>query len=191
MIYCVSESSRKRAKFPHELAVVNLLVFNLLLLIGLLAGGFVPADSPMADYRWAGVLVPWAIALGIIAYGYARARAMTDRAPWFVAAHWRLANDRHRILLGAYLGGALLIGLGRLLSLAYDDPRMQDLVFLALERVAIAPVLIVLMILVVLESGSLYQAGRGEVPDGLVARFPPPPDLQQAVSPDNGTRHGS
>jgi hypothetical protein len=53
---------------------------------------------------------------------------------------------------------------------------MQDLMFIALQRVAIAPLLIALMALIMLESGSLSQAGRGEVPDGLVDRFPPPAD---------------
>jgi hypothetical protein len=55
--------------------------------------------------------------------------------------------------------------------------------FVALERVAIAPVLIALMALIMLESGALYQAGRGEVPDGLARRFPPPADLQQIAEP--------
>ena len=32
-------------------------------------------------------------------------------------------------------------------------------------------------LLIMLESGALYQAGRGEVPDGLAKRFPPPADL--------------
>jgi len=177
MFYRVSESSRRQARLPHELAVVNLLLFNLLLLIALLAGSFLPSDSPLADYRWAGILLPWLMALAMIAYGFVRGRALAHRGPWFVAAHWRLANARYKALLGTYLAGAALIGLGRLASMGYADPRMQDLMFVALERVAVAPLLIVLMVLVVLESGSLYQAGRGEVPDGLVGRFPPPPGL--------------
>jgi hypothetical protein len=34
------------------------------------------------------------------------------------------------------------------------------------------------MVIVMLESGALYQAGRGEVPDGLARAFPPPSDLE-------------
>jgi hypothetical protein len=33
-----------------------------------------------------------------------------------------------------------------------------------------------------LESGSLYQARRGEVPGGVIERFPPPGDLPGAES---------
>ncbi len=54
------------------------------------------------------------------------------------------------------------------------------MMFIALQRVAIAPMLIALMVLVMLASGAIYQAQRGEVPDRLVQRFPPPPDLTGA-----------
>lgn len=177
MLYPVAESIRQRAKTPHELAVVNLLACNLTLLIALLAGSFLPPGSALADYRLAGILVPWLLSLAIIGYSIARARQAARREHWLVAAHWRLTVARYRILLIAYLGGAALIGLGWLLSSAYSDPRMQGLLFLALERVAVAPLLVVLMVLVVLESSGLYQAMRGEVPNRIVAQFPPPPDL--------------
>jgi hypothetical protein len=95
-----------------------------------------------------------------------------------VAAHWRLAAGRYKILLIAYLVGAGLIGLGWLLAHTQEKPAMQDMMFIALQRVAIAPMLITLMVIIMLESGSIYQAQRGEVPNGLVKRFPPPPDLQ-------------
>jgi hypothetical protein len=84
------------------------------------------------------------------------------------------------VLLIAYAVGAGLIGIGWLVSTAQKDPGMQELMFVALQRVAIAPLLIALMVLIMLESGSLYQAGRGEVPDGLTKRFPPPADLPRS-----------
>ncbi len=54
------------------------------------------------------------------------------------------------------------------------------MMFIALQRVAIAPMLIALMVLIMLASGAIYQAQCGEVPDRLVQRFPPPPDLTDA-----------
>jgi hypothetical protein len=56
------------------------------------------------------------------------------------------------------------------------------LLLIALQRVAIAPILISLMVLIMLESGSIYQAGRGEVPNRLVERLPPPVDLARSES---------
>ncbi|MEA3275540.1 MAG: hypothetical protein U9Q81_09695 [Pseudomonadota bacterium] len=180
MLFQVDEAQRRKAKSPHELAMVNLLLFNLPMLIALLAGSFVQKDSPLADYKVIGVLVPLFISLGVVAFTFMKARKTASTEPWFVASHWKLATGRYKILLIAYLVGAVLIGLGWLLSQAQSDPRMQELMFIALQRVAIAPILISLMVLIMLESGSLYQAGRGEVPDALTKRFPPPPDLVRA-----------
>ena len=80
-----------------------------------------------------------------------------------------------RILMIAYLVGAALVGLGWLLSLS--NPKLQELMFVALVRVAVAPMLISVMVLAVLESSALAQAGNGEVPDGVVKRMPRPADL--------------
>lgn len=180
MIFQVDQAARRRAKSPHELAMVNLLLVNLPMLIVLLAGSFLPQGSPLADYKLAGVLLPLAISLGIVAFTFVRSRVAGD---WFVAAHWRIAGGRYKLLLVAYAVGALLIGLGWLLSQGHQDPRMQALMFVALQRVAIAPLLIFLMVLLMLESGSLGQAGRGEVPERAAERFPPPPDLPAAPAP--------
>ena len=188
MFFPVDEAIRRRAKFPHELAMVNLLLVNLPMLIALLAGSFLQQGSALARYKLLGPLMPLAISLAVIAYTFARSKG-TATGSWFVAAHWRLATDRYKILLIAYLVGAALIGSGWLLAQVQTDPRMEELMFIALQRVAIAPVLIALMVLVMLESGSIGQAGRGEVPGGLIERFPPPAGLHGSSSelPDERT----
>jgi hypothetical protein len=180
MFFPIPEPVRRQAKSPHELGMINLLLFNLLMLIALLGGSFVEKDSTLAPYRLLGVAVPLGISLAIIAYSLLRARRTRRDGPWFLAAHWRLAVARYRILLIAYLAGTGLIGLGWLLAHTQKLPGMQDMMFIALQRVAIAPMLITLMVLIMLESGALYAAQRGEVPDGLVSAFPPPADLAGA-----------
>lgn len=177
MFFQVPDADRRLARSPHELAMSNLLIFNLLALIALLGGSFLQGDSPLAPYRWLGVALPLGLSLAIAAYTLVRARRAAEAEHWFVAAHWRLAVRRYRVLSLVYLGGAGLIGLGWLLAHTQDKPGMQDMMFIALQRVAIAPLLIALMIIVMLESGALYQAERGEVPDWLARDFPPPADL--------------
>lgn len=177
MFFAIDTATRRKAKSPHELAMINLLLINLLMLIALLAGSFLQKGSTLADYKLVGVLVPLFVSLAIIAYAFYKAGNTAANGHWFVAAHWRLSTGRYKILLIAYAVGAGLIGIGWLLSTAQKSPGMQELMFVALQRVAIAPILISLMALIMLESGSLYQAGRGEVPDGLIKRFPPPADL--------------
>lgn len=169
--------------------MVNLLLFNLSMLAALLAGSFLQKGSAFSEYRLLGVLVPLAASLGIVAYTFVNARKLAQTGPWFVAAHWRIATGRYKILVISYVVGAALIGLGWLLSQSQTDPRMEELMFVALQRVAIAPILISLMALIMLESGSLSQAGRGEVPDGAAERFPPPADLPAAeTSPESGDK---
>jgi hypothetical protein len=175
MVVDIDEGLRRRAKTPHELAMVNLLLFNLLLCAGLLASTLAQKGSVISHYRDIAIAVPLGLSLLLIGYSFLRARRAGGGDPWFVAAHWRLATRRYRILLIAYLVGAALIGLGWLLSLS--NPRLQEFMFLAFIRVAVAPMLITVMVIAVLESGSIYQAMRGEVPDALAQRFPPPADL--------------
>lgn len=180
MFFPVASASRRQAKSVHELAMLNLLLVNLLMLIALLAGSFLQQGSPLADYKLVGVLVPLGVSLGIVAFTFAKADKLVAQRHWFAAAHWRLATVRYQILLIAYAVGAGLIGMGWLLSTTQKTHGMQELMFVALQRVAIAPLLIVLMVLIMLESGALYQAGRGEVPDSLMKKFPPPADWQGA-----------
>lgn len=187
MFFHVDDPIRRQAKSPHELAMINLVLFNLLMLIALLGGSFIQRDSALADYRLAGVLAPLLLSMTVIVYTFVRAGKTKAGDHWFVAAHWQLTGGRYKILLIAYVVVAALIGLGWLLAQGNSDPRMASLMFVALQRVAIAPMLIILMVLIMLESGALYQAGRGEVPNGVVTRFPPPADLEgseQVLSTD-------
>jgi hypothetical protein len=59
----------------------------------------------------------------------------------------------------------------------------QDMGAAIWARIGVVPLLLTVMALIMLESGALYQAGRGEVPDGLVQRFPPPADLPGYADP--------
>lgn len=180
MVYGIEEQERRRARTPHELAMVNLLLFNLLLCVGLLASTLAQKGSVISDHRTLVMAAPLGLSLLVIAFSFLRARWAALGDPWFVAVHWRLATRRYRILLVAYALGAALVGLGWLLSLS--NPKLQEFLFLAFIRVAVAPLLIGVMVTAVLESSALYQANRGEVPDALARRFPPPADLASAAT---------
>jgi hypothetical protein len=201
MFYPVPESERRRARSPHELAMINLLLFNLLIGIALLAGSMAQPDSLIGIYKWVAVAVPLAISLLVILYTWIRSLRAADRSPWFVAAHWRLAASRYRLLLVAYLVCAAILALalvGRDQSAAIEaqvkdlPPAMQEMERRKLgsqhmgeavwARIAVVPLLLAVMVTIMLESGSIYQAQRGEVPDRLVDAFPPPPGLDGAAT---------
>ncbi len=167
--------TRRQGRAPHELAMVNLLVFNLLFCMAVLAGSMAQKGSALEHYKAWTIAIPLALSLAVIAYSFWRAAQAKAEGLWFSAAHWSLAVGRYRILMIAYLVGAALVGLGWLLSLS--NPKLQELMFVALVRVAVAPMLISVMVLAVLESSALAQAGNGEVPAAVIKRMPPPAGL--------------
>ncbi|MET0069606.1 MAG: hypothetical protein ABW096_06165 [Candidatus Thiodiazotropha sp.] len=177
MIFDVDESIRKRAKTPHELSMVNLVACHLIA---------APA-SIVLDIGFMGFLIPLLLSLSVIAFIWYRSGVETSTEAWFVTAHWRLSANRTRILLVGYAISAVILGMA---VLATSGSSKGEIMMVAISRVAVVPTLITVMICFVLESGSIYQAGRGEVPESIVKRMPPPdnlPVLQQAAgqNPDN------
>lgn len=164
MLFEIDEATSKRAKTPHELSMLNLVAFHLLA---------APA-SIVLNIGLSGFLVPLALSLTFIAFLWYQALRGKRTAPWFVQVHWRLAANRTKILMVGYLITASILGFAFLVTAGSSK---SGIMMVALSRVAAVPVLITVMVCFVLESSSIYQAGRGEVPDGLAKRFPPPQDL--------------
>ncbi|MEJ2395979.1 MAG: hypothetical protein P8Z77_14700, partial [Candidatus Thiodiazotropha sp.] len=165
-------------KTPHELSMMNLVACHLIA---------APA-SIVLDVGLLGFLIPLALSLSVIAFIWYRATVGAKNDPWFVAAHWRLSANRTRILLIGYTISAVILGIAMMATAGSDK---ASLMMIAISRVAVVPTLVTVMVCFVLESGSIYQAGRGEVPDGIVRRMPPPEDLvvvevADAVASGNG-----
>jgi len=164
MLFEVDELLRKRAKSPHELSMMNLVACHLIA---------APA-SIVLDVGMLGFLIPLTLSLSVIAVIWLRAGSAKKHASWFVAAHWRLSANRTRILLLGYAISAVILGLA---FMATAGSSKGHIMMVAISRVAVVPALITVMVCFVLESGSIYQAGRGEVPDGIVRLMPPPEEL--------------
>ncbi len=196
MFFAVDETTRRKAKTPHELAMVNLIVFNLLIGVALLAGSMAEPDSMIGRYKWLAVSIPLALSLLLIGITWIRSRRPNGTIGWFAATHWRLAASRYRLILIAYLVCAALLSIALIgrqdeveiaAQLRTLPPAMQEMERHKLEsqdmasavwaRIGVVPLLLAVMVTIMLESGALYQAGRGELPDALVARFPPPAGL--------------
>lgn len=164
MQFDVDEAIRKRAKTPHELSMLNLVGCHLIA---------APA-SIVLDVGLMGFLIPLALSLLVISFIWYKAGQTRQQGPWFVAAHWRLSANRTRILMVGYTISAVILGMA---MMATSGSSKGEIMMVAISRVAVVPTLLTVMICFVLESGSIYQAGRGEVPDGIVKRMPPPDDL--------------
>jgi hypothetical protein len=202
MFFAIDDEQKRRGKSPHELAMINLLLFNLLAAVALLAGSMAEPDSLIAAYKWLGVALPMALSLRVILFTWWRAASARGSGHWFVAAHWQLSARRYRVLLAAYAISAAVVSLAFVggggqaeleRRIADLPPAMQEMERHKLEsqdmgsaiwaRIGVVPLLLTVMALIMLESGALYQAGRGEVPDGVIARFPPPADLPSSTQP--------
>lgn len=149
-----AKPEQERAKAPHEVFMFNLIAFHLLL---------TPAVIALGIGAWA-LLLPPAFSLLVIGYIYLRARRTAKDEPPLVAGHWWVAWRRCRLLLLAYGATAVLLLGAWGLAHSYQDPSMQGIMFTVLTRVAVMPTVVMVFVLAVMESGALYQAGRGEVP---------------------------
>jgi len=178
MLFNVDEKIRRRGRAPHELSMINLMFFNLLLGAGTVVLLLTQAEFLHRIGNWSFAL-PLLASLSVIAFIHLKAQRAVEHEPWFVAAHWRLAMRRSRLLLIAYAVTGLIVAGGFLIA-SGADKNMQDIVITIASRIGAIPTLLTVMVSFVLESGSIYQAGRGEVPDGLVKRFPPPEDVEPA-----------
>ncbi len=85
---------------------------------------------------------------------------------------------RSRLLLIGYTITGVIIAAGYLLA-SGADKNMQDIILTIATRIGVVPTLLIVMVSFVLESGSIYQAGRGEAPEGMVTRMPAPEDLKR------------
>ena len=164
MLFEIDEDTRKKAKSPHELFILNLLGFNLLA---------APAAIAL-DVGMAGLLIPLVLSLSVVSFIWIRAAKPAPNAPWFVATHWKLAATRTKILLVGYAISAAIIAFALIVTSGSDK---AEILLVALTRVAIVPTLLTVMICFVLESSGIFMAGKAELPNGVVNQFPPPDDV--------------
>ena len=157
----ISEKTRKRARWPHDLFVLNILFFHLLL---------TPATIVLGIGHQ-GLLLPLTLSGLVIAYIFYRSKTEPE---WFDAAHWRLAFKRSKLLMAGYLGSAAIFLVGWFLAQGSQGESMQEIMFTVFTRIAIMPTLIMVMVTVVLEAAATGMVSRGEVPDSIAKDFPPP-----------------
>lgn len=165
MKFSPTDAEKKRARWAHDLFVLNILFFHLLL---------TPATIVMGVGH-IGLLLPLALSASVIAFIFYRSRKDPS---WFVEAHWRLAFNRTKLLMMGYAGSLLVFGIGWLITLGVEQESMRQIMFTVFTRIAIMPTLIMAMISVVLEASATGLVSKGEVPDKIVQAFPPPGDVQ-------------
>ena len=157
----LDEQQKNRAKLPHNIFMLNLAVFHLLM---------TPAAIAMDVGVW-GMLLPLMLSLLTIAFTFIYSQRR-QQLPRFVFLHWKLAMIRYRYLMISYGTSAALLLLGWLLASTAADANMRDIMQTVFIRIAIMPVLITVMINFYLESNAINLASLGEIPEALEKHYP-------------------
>jgi hypothetical protein len=124
------------------------------------------------------LFIPLLFSGAVFSYVFIRGKRAEKSDHWFIMAHWKLAFQRAKLLMIGYTVSALIITGGWLLAQGADKT-MQDIFLTISSRIGIMPTFILVVVTFVLESGSIYQAGRGEVPDGLLTKYPAPAHIPE------------
>ncbi len=167
----VAAEVRKKARNPHELFMFNLAVFHLLL-------------APVSFFLIGSVkalFIPLTISCCVFTFIYFWGKKLEHSGHWFEMVHWKLAFRRATFLLIAYAVTACIITGGWLLAQGADKA-MQDIFLTISSRIGIMPTFILVVVTFVLESGSIHQAGRGEIQKSMAKRHPLPDDIKPTES---------
>lgn len=160
-----SASERKRAKAAHELFTINAIVVHIFLVLGLVKMLGVGMSTSIALAILA--------SLSIIAYTYTRVKKAKQSEPYLVYLHWQLSLNRYKILLTAYGFYALIMALSLVVS--SDAPASMDgssIMGSVLNLLGVVPLFFSVLVSAVLGSGSMFNAGRGEVDEKLAQQYP-------------------
>lgn len=161
MEYQITELESKKARFPHELFLINLITNHILLFVGML--------GMMKTYPILALLTP-AISVVVLSYLLIRGHRELKNESWFVMAHWQLCVRRSRFFVGMIVFMGLVVA-GLILSVGGDASQLKPGHY-ALGGVAFLPGMFSVLALIVMESDAMHQAKTGRIPDGMVRRFP-------------------
>jgi hypothetical protein len=166
MQFEVSPAEINAAHAPHNLFVSGLFLIDLMMSPAVI----------VLKLGMPGLMFTLFCSLALLGYIYLRSRKTTT---WFVDAHWRLSWSRCRILMFGYTLSAVLIGLAWLVSLSAHEASMGHIMWTAMTRIALVPTLLIVLLTAIMEAGAIGMASKGEVPDKIVAAFPPPPEMKR------------
>ncbi len=169
MEYEITEDDANRAKYPHELFLINLIFNHVLLFIATLMA---------TSLQFLVFIVP-AVSTAIITYTLWRARRSQVIDSWFISCHWQVAAKRSRIF--AAMWGLVVVAVLLILALSGGDPKPQHY---AIGGLAFLPGMVTVLALVIMESEAMQQARNGVLPKWMVERRPHP----EAALAESGLR---
>lgn len=163
MLYDVSDEEKKRAKWPHDLFLVNLIGNHIL--------AFVATLGMAGSWAWPMLMVP-IVSFIILSTIIIKARRSRTQESWYVMCHWQLTKQRSIFFIKMMLVLILIAGFGvyGYMGLGW----MKEAVYAMIGGICILPIMVTTLILIIMESDALHQAQKGELPENIVKLFPNP-----------------
>ncbi len=158
MQFEVTESEIIQAKYPHNLLISGMFIFNLFAVPLVIA----------FHIGMLGLLIPFVCSSALVSYIHFKSKKVASS---FVAAHWRLSLLNSKWLFIGYTVTSMLVGIAWLVSLTAHDASMKQILWTALTRIGLLPTLIAVMVTAVMEANAISQATNRELPDKLAIKI--------------------
>lgn len=160
--FSVSPEEAQRAKWPHEIFLINL-IFNHIFV-------FVATIAVVGSFPLMPALVP-IISISIISYILVKSRQVSaGNETWFVKAHWQICARRNRLFI-LLLAVPCVITVGGLwLSRMLGWAKIPTIALIG--GVGLLPFMVALLILIVLGNESVHLARSGKLPKSFVEQHP-------------------
>jgi len=148
----VTDEEVKKAKFPHDLFLINLIGNHILT--------FVATLGLATSWAWPMLIVPivsFIILSIIIVRGKKAQQTETD----FVKQHWQIAIKRSVFFIKMLIALLLIAGLGLYgyIGLGW----MKEAVYAMIGGACILPTMVTTLVLIIMESDALHRASKGEI----------------------------
>ena len=156
--FSVSPEEARRAKWPHEIFLINL-VFNHILVFASTFGVF--STFPLM------VLVVPITSFAITGYIIVKGRQIAaGNDTWFVKSHWAICVKRNRYFMALLMATCVIIGGGYWLAQTMGWSKIATIALLA--GAGLLPFMVSLLILIVLGNESVHLARVGRLPKRFV-----------------------
>ena len=151
------EKEYKCATYPHELLMMNLSFFHLLLPLAALSSGYITLLLSI------GLIASIATLLWIAKKAKIHCCKASKDTP-LVKAHWQRAWGRSKLLLLGYAISAVIMLLGWFIASSQSDENMYGIILVVFSWIAAIPLILIVFAVFVLATVSLARAKRGEFP---------------------------
>ncbi len=160
--YTAMQDEITRAKWPHELFLINL-VFNHILVFASTFGVF--STFPLM------VLIVPVTSFIITGYILIKARQIAaGDETIFVKAHWVVADKRNKHFMWLLTTTCVVVGGGLWLSKMMGWSKIATIALLG--GVGMLPFMVALLVLIVMGNDSMYQARHSKLPRGHATLLP-------------------